>query len=43
MTIELQTGTRVDETLKTADKVDKLISETVPRLNCYQLTGVDDD
>jgi len=42
-TIELQTGTRVDETLKTTDKVDKLISEKYPEVNILSSsTGSDD-
>jgi len=43
-TIELQTGTRVDETLKTTDKVDKLINEMVPEVKLLSTsTGVDDE
>ena len=37
MTIELQTGTRVEQTVLTADKIDKLIQEKYPevRYNIY--------
>jgi HAE1 family hydrophobic/amphiphilic exporter-1 len=42
-TIELQTGTRVDETLKTTDKIDKLISEKYPEVYLVSSsTGADD-
>ncbi len=42
-TIELQTGTRVDETIKTTDKIDKLISEKYPEVNIVSSsTGTDD-
>lgn len=42
-TIELQTGTRVDETLKTTDKIDKLINEKYPEVNILSSsTGSDD-
>ncbi len=43
-TIELQTGTRVDETLKTTDKVDKLIKEKYPEVDLISSsTGADDE
>lgn len=43
-TIELQTGTRVDETLKTTDKIDKLLKEKYPEVNLISSsTGVDDE
>jgi HAE1 family hydrophobic/amphiphilic exporter-1 len=43
-TIELQTGTRVDETLKTTDKIDKLLKEKYPEVNLLSSsTGVDDE
>ncbi|MDO9340513.1 MAG: efflux RND transporter permease subunit [Bacteroidales bacterium] len=42
-TIELQTGTRVDETIKTADKIDKLIKEKYPEVQLVSTsTGADD-
>jgi HAE1 family hydrophobic/amphiphilic exporter-1 len=42
-TIELQTGTRVDETVKTADKIDKLIQSKYPEVNIISTsTGADD-
>ncbi|OFY57070.1 MAG: multidrug transporter AcrB [Bacteroidetes bacterium RBG_19FT_COMBO_42_10] len=42
-TIELQTGTRVDETLKTTDKIDKLLKEEYPEINLISSsTGTDD-
>jgi hydrophobic/amphiphilic exporter-1 (mainly G- bacteria), HAE1 family len=43
MTIELQTGTRVDETIRTADKIDKLIQEKYPEVHIISTsTGADD-
>jgi HAE1 family hydrophobic/amphiphilic exporter-1 len=43
-TIELQTGTRVDETTKTTDKIDKLIKEKYPEVNLAESsTGIDDE
>ena len=43
-TIELQTGTRVDETLKTTDKVDSLLKEKYPEVDLISSsTGVDDE
>jgi HAE1 family hydrophobic/amphiphilic exporter-1 len=43
-TIELQTGTRVDETIKTTDKIDKLLKEKYPEVNLVSSsTGVDDE
>jgi HAE1 family hydrophobic/amphiphilic exporter-1 len=43
-TIELQTGTRVDETTKTTDKIDKLIKEKYPEVNLAESsTGTDDE
>jgi hydrophobic/amphiphilic exporter-1 (mainly G- bacteria), HAE1 family len=43
-TIELQTGTRVDETVKTTDKIYKLITEKYPEVNIAESsTGVDDE
>jgi len=42
-TIELQTGTRVDETMKTTDKIDELIKEKYPEVNLVSSsTGSDD-
>ncbi|MCJ7447444.1 MAG: efflux RND transporter permease subunit [Bacteroidales bacterium] len=42
-TIELQTGTRVDETVKTTDKIDKLLKEKYPEVNLISSsTGTDD-
>jgi len=43
-TIELQTGTRVDESVKTTDKIDKLVKEKYPEVSIAQAsTGVDDE
>ena len=43
-TIELQTGTRVDETIKTTDKIDKLIKEKYPEVDLAESsTGTDDE
>jgi len=43
-TIELQTGTRVDETIKTTDKIDKLVNEKYPEVEIAEAsTGVDDE
>jgi len=43
-TIELQTGTRVDETLKTTDKVDKIVKEKFPEVKLTSTsTGADDE
>ncbi|MBG0859246.1 MAG: efflux RND transporter permease subunit [Bacteroidales bacterium] len=42
-TIELQTGTRVDETLKTTDKTDRLLAEKYPEVELVSSsTGTDD-
>ena len=42
-TIELQTGTRVGETMKTTDKIDELIREKYPEVNLVSSsTGSDD-
>src|SRR4030042_5859303 len=42
-TIQLQTGQRVDETLKTTDKIDKLLKEKYPEINLISSsTGTDD-
>lgn len=42
-TIELQTGTRVDQTILTADKIDNLIKEKYPEVNIIATsTGSDD-
>jgi len=42
-TIELQTGTRVDETIKTTDKIDELIKDKYPEVNLVSSsTGSDD-
>jgi HAE1 family hydrophobic/amphiphilic exporter-1 len=42
-TIELQTGTRVDETIKTTDKIDELIKKKYPEVNLVSSsTGSDD-
>jgi HAE1 family hydrophobic/amphiphilic exporter-1 len=43
-TIELQTGTRVDETIKTTDKIDKIIKEKYPEVQLVSSsTGVDEE
>jgi HAE1 family hydrophobic/amphiphilic exporter-1 len=42
-TIDLQTGTRVDETIKTADKIDELIRTKYPEVKIIATsTGADD-
>ncbi len=42
-TIELQTGTRVDQTIKTADKIDNLIKAKYPEVKIISTsTGADD-
>ena len=42
-TVELQTGTRVDETIKTADKIDNLIKAKYPEVKIISTsTGTDD-
>jgi hydrophobic/amphiphilic exporter-1 (mainly G- bacteria), HAE1 family len=42
-TIELQTGTRVDQTIKTAEKIDQLIKTKYPEVNIIATsTGSDD-
>lgn len=42
-TVELQTGTRVDRTVQTADKIDSLIKEKYPEVDIISTnTGVDD-
>lgn len=42
-TVELQTGTRVDRTIQTADKIDSLISTKFPEVKIISTnTGVDD-
>ena len=42
-TIELQTGTRVDETIKTTDKIDELIKDKYPEVDLVSSsTGSDD-
>lgn len=42
-TIELQTGTRVEQTTKTTDKIDKLLREKYPEVALVESsTGVDD-
>lgn len=42
-TVELQTGTRVDRTIQTADKIDNLIKEKYPEIDIISTnTGVDD-
>ncbi|NLA50097.1 MAG: efflux RND transporter permease subunit [Bacteroidales bacterium] len=44
VTVELQTGTRVDETLKTTDKIDDIIAATIPEVRMLSTsTGVDDE
>lgn len=44
VTVELQTGTRVDETLKTTDKIDEIIAATIPEVRMLSSsTGVDDE
>ncbi len=43
-TIELQTGTRVDETVKTTEKIDKILKEKYPEVDLISSsTGVDDE
>jgi HAE1 family hydrophobic/amphiphilic exporter-1 len=43
MTIELQTGTRVEQTVLTAEKIDKLIQEKYPEVHIISTsTGADD-
>lgn len=42
-TIELQTGTRVDETIKTTDKIDKLISDKYPEVSLVSSSAGSDD
>jgi HAE1 family hydrophobic/amphiphilic exporter-1 len=42
-TIELQTGTRVDQTIVTADKIDKLIKEKYPQVNLVSTSSGSDD
>jgi HAE1 family hydrophobic/amphiphilic exporter-1 len=43
MTIELQTGTRVEQTVLTAKKIDKLIQEKYPEIHIISTsTGADD-
>ena len=42
-TVNLQTGTRVDETIKTADRIDALIKEKYPEVDLISTsTGTDD-
>jgi len=42
-TVELQTGTRVDRTIQTADKIDSLITRKYPEVDIISTnTGVDD-
>ena len=42
-TIELQTGTLVEQTIKTADKIDKLVKENYPEVRLIATsTGADD-
>jgi HAE1 family hydrophobic/amphiphilic exporter-1 len=42
-TIELQTGTLVNQTIKTADKIDKLVKEKYPEIRLISTsTGADD-
>ena len=42
--IELQTGTRVDETVKTTEKIDKILKEKYPEVDLISSsTGVDDE
>lgn len=42
-TVELQTGTRVDRTIQTADRIDNLIKEKYPEVDIISTnTGVDD-
>ena len=44
ITAELQTGTRVDETLKTTDKIDKILQSKYPEIELLSSsTGVDDE
>lgn len=44
MTVELQTGTRVDETMKTTDKIDKILQAKYPEIELLSSsTGVDDE
>ena len=42
-TIELQTGTRVDETLKTADKIEALMKDKYPEVNLVSSSAGTDD
>jgi HAE1 family hydrophobic/amphiphilic exporter-1 len=43
-TIELQTGTRVDETVKTTDKVDRIFKEKYPEIDLISSsTGTDEE
>ena len=44
ITVELQTGTRVDETLKTTDKIDRILQSKYPEIELLSSsTGVDDE
>jgi HAE1 family hydrophobic/amphiphilic exporter-1 len=43
-TIELQTGTRVDETVKTTDKIDRIFKEKYPEIDLISSsTGTDEE
>lgn len=42
-TLELQTGTRVDQTIASANKIDKLIKEKYPEVNLVATTTGSDD
>jgi HAE1 family hydrophobic/amphiphilic exporter-1 len=42
-TIELQTGTRVDQTILTANKIDALINSKYPEVNLVETTAGSDD
>jgi len=43
MTVELQTGTRTDQTVMTANKIDKLIREKYPEVNIISTSSGSDD
>jgi HAE1 family hydrophobic/amphiphilic exporter-1 len=42
-TIELQTGTRVDQTIATADRIDSLLKAKYPEVNIIQTSSGSDD
>ncbi|MBN1132880.1 MAG: efflux RND transporter permease subunit [Bacteroidales bacterium] len=41
--IELQTGTRVDETIKVARRIDNFIESSIPEVNIYNTSAGSDD